>query len=82
MPRYDRDFDESDMLVARFIHDTLRPRPRPQPPVVVTTPAGDRNVVHNPPRGSRGNGRRSEMFDYEEYLQRRMDMAGYYDELD
>ena len=80
MPRYDRDFDESDMLVARFIDDTLhpRPRPRPQPPIVVTNPSGGHTIVHVPPR----RGRRSEMFDYEEYLQRRMDMAGYYDELD
>ena len=78
------------MLVARFIDDRLHPRPRP-PPVVVTNPAGGRTIVHAPPRR---NGRRSEMFDYEEYLQRRemfdyeeylqrrMDMAGYYDELD
>ena len=80
MPRYDRDFDESDMLVARFRHDPPRPRPPPQPPIVVTNPSGGNTIIHVPPRRTRG--RRSEMFDYEEYLQRRMDMAGYYDELD
>ena len=79
MPRYDRDLDESDMLVARFRHDTPGPpRPPPQPPIVVTNPSGGHTIIHVPPR----RGRRSEMFDYEEYLQRRMDMAGYYDELD
>lgn len=69
------------MLVARFRHST-QPRPPRQPPIIVTSPSQEHvNIIHVPPsRGS--HGRRAEMEDYEEFLRRRMDMAGYYDELD
>ena len=68
------------MLVARFRHST-QPRPPPQPPIIVTSPSQEHvNIIHVPPRT---HGRRAEMEDYEEFLRRRMDMAGYYyDELD